>query len=120
MARAGLLTQLSPEELSPDQESDSTSGKRRAWPTPGAGGALGANPSWEKSSARHAENGQHKQMGLRDAAPRAQGETSGGLNPAWVSQLQGLPDGWLDSNPPADVLASALSETASTRKRSQP
>lgn len=41
------------------------------------------------------------------------------LNPAWVGQLMGAPDGWLAATPPKDVLASAPGETALSRRTSK-
>lgn len=40
------------------------------WPTPGAGDDRGPSTGWEAAADRHAANGAHKQMMLRDAAPR--------------------------------------------------
>lgn len=101
----GQAIQLSPEESSPDQASDSTSGKRHDWPTPTARDDHGPGPNHTKGGTD---------------LPKTAGATGrGSLNPKWVSQLQGLPDGWLDSNPPDDALGCARSATRSIRKRSQ-
>jgi hypothetical protein len=52
-------------------------------------------------------------VGQQDpASPSTNGKPRGSLNPAWVAQLQGVPDGWLDL--PAEVL-SKLSETRTRR-----
>ncbi|MDE0852886.1 MAG: hypothetical protein OSA97_00505 [Nevskia sp.] len=42
----------------------------RFWPTPNAGDDRGPSPGWEAAAQRHAENGVHKQMLLRDYASR--------------------------------------------------
>jgi hypothetical protein len=47
------------------------------------------------------------------ASSSTSGKRQGSLNPAWVQQLQGLPDGWTDL--PVDVLLK-LSATATRRK----
>jgi hypothetical protein len=66
----------------PDPENNSTSGRSRgSWATPDTGST-----------------------GWRDAPGRQGGaslpaQVRGQLNPAWVSQLMGLPDGWLEGVP---------------------
>jgi hypothetical protein len=57
----------------------STSGKRRDWRTPEAM-ERGVHPCPDAKAGQHSLVTQAK----------------GQLNPAWVTQLQGLPDGWLD------------------------
>lgn len=79
----------------PDQESNSASGKRRAWHTPTANSYMDGGSN------------------SRRAAKRDGRYITGSLNPAWVSQLMGFPDGWL---PATDALLSALSATPSARR----
>ena len=59
------------------------------WPTPGAQDG-GRGP--RSREAREAREAKGKQIDLVDMIP-------GSLNPAWVSQLMGFPDGWLDGLP---------------------
>jgi hypothetical protein len=56
----------------------------RLWPTP----------------RRVAPGRQHQQKRSRDLALDVKETGSGKLNPAWVCQLMGFPDGWLDVGPP--------------------
>jgi site-specific DNA-cytosine methylase len=100
-------TRLSSEESSPDPGSDSASGKRRDWRTPSAT-VFEPKPEGTKLSGRSPKD---PQVGLADQA-------RGSLNPDWVGQLMGAPDGWLATDPPRDVLVSARGATASTRRSS--
>ena len=77
-----------------DQESRSTNGKRPDWPTP--------------RSNRHGAPDSHGKSPIR-----------GALNPAWVTQLMGYPEGWLDTPPPIAAKPSRPSETRSSRKSSR-
>ena len=77
-----------------DQESRSTIGKRPDWPTP--------------RSNRHGAPDSHGKSPIR-----------GALNPAWVTQLMGYPDGWLDTPPPTAAKPSRRLETRSSRKSSR-
>lgn len=101
----------------PDQASPSTNGKRRDWCTPNA--SLGEAGTTSRSGHRIGElllSGQAKAESLAtsgtSAPPTSWGQRSGSLNPTWVAQLMGFPDGWLDL--PEEAL-SALSATASSR-----
>ena len=87
----------------PAPERTSTTGKRRDWSTPEAAQGLGG----------HLSRG-GKRKGDQLLAGQAKGDrtTPGALNPAWVCQLQGLPDGWLDL---PDAVLSRLSATRTPR-----
>lgn len=97
----------------PDQDSRSTDGKRQDWQTPTAGIAeAGATSRSGDRSGELLLGGQVRQaewttptvsgktMGggsnQRAAAAKRGVPTKGALNPAWVAQLMGYPDGWLD------------------------
>jgi len=99
----GLLARQVTRVGPPDPESDSTIGKHRDWPTPAAstdnGGAHGLGGG-------SAANATLKEIGLPQMG-------TGRLNPDWVTQLMGFPDGWLDL--PAETLSS-LWATRSCRK----
>lgn len=86
--------------------SPSTNGKLRDWSTPQAHDSQGmGNPQ------RVGRFGtMHGGRNLNDDAAKEAG-SRGTLNPAWVTQLMGFPDGWLDL--PAETL-SKLSATASS------
>lgn len=94
MVNAGLPAPASP----------STNGKRRDWCTPGASLAEAGTQS---------RGGDRKHELLLNGQARAESPRAGSLNPAWVAQLQGFPDGWLDL--PEEAL-SAPSVTPSSRK----
>jgi hypothetical protein len=73
------------------------------WPTPQASDDKSPSKGWDAASERHAAKGQHKQMGLRDLAPRlgatppgssATTEKPGALDPAFVCWLMGFPPEW--------------------------
>lgn len=84
MARKGLLGDGPQDPANPN-----TNGSNRAWCSPTAAIALGGNTN--RSGARKGEKllgGQAKEDGSR-----------GSLNPEWVTQLMGYPDGWLDIEP---------------------
>lgn len=107
------------------------------WPTPraedseqtGAHGSsadtlTSAGRSWNTHSAQDAKNATLPPSQInRDsvvgqclqAHTSTTGKPRGSLNPAWVSQLMGYPDGWLDID---DATVSRLSETRSSRKPS--
>lgn len=87
----------------PDPASPSTTGKRRDWQTPAA---------FQGKKRRQAHQTERKELLLPGQA-EAECQASGALNPAWVTQLMGFPEGWLDL--PAETL-SALSATPSSRK----
>ena len=56
-------------------------------------------------------------VGLLDQENRsANGKRRGSLNPAWVTQLMGFPDGWLDTPQPIAAKPSTRSGTRSCRK----
>lgn len=99
-------TRLSCEAGPPDPESSNGSGRLRDWPTVQARDHKGPAP-------------QGHTKGGRDLTSEAGARTRGSLNPAWVSQLMGLPDGWLDSDLPPDVLGLRRSATGSSRKSSR-
>lgn len=82
----------------------STSGKRRDWCTPvmPAGGRTNRN---ETRQDEPLFQGQIREETTGDR------HHSGQLNPAWVTQLQGLPDGWLD------LPEETLSRLSATRTR---
>jgi hypothetical protein len=73
------------------------------WPTPQTADAKTGSIGWEAASERHAANGVHKQMGLRDLVPRtaaalwptpAVSDATGGKMPPEGTTLQGArPDG---------------------------
>jgi hypothetical protein len=98
----GLLWRFVHTAGPPDQVSPSMDGKPRDWPTPAAqtsnGGAKGLDGG---AAARAMLKGTELEHDLYS------------LNPAWVQQLMGYPDGWLHL--PAETLSS-LSATASSRK----
>lgn len=95
-------TRLSAEDGPPAPESYSTDGKHLDWPTPDTSDGGQEQP---KSEGR----------GLKLASV-----ARGSLNPAWVTQLMGFPDGWLDSPPPATARPrSTPSETHAARKLSR-
>jgi hypothetical protein len=96
-----------------DPESDSTSGRPRDWRTPQAA-VVDPKPAGTKL---HGRTPKDPQVGLADQVmadwptPRmamvrqnrleshhvgATPSGAGSLNPAWVAQLVGLPDGWID------------------------
>jgi hypothetical protein len=52
------------------QERLTVAGQATRWMTPCSGDDRGPSPGWEAAAERHASNGQHKQMLLRDQAPR--------------------------------------------------
>lgn len=81
-------TPPSPVDGPPVPESPSESGKPRDWPTP-------LVQDVEQSGNR--PNGRN---GLTVVTRQANATKRGSLNPAWVSQLMGLPDGWLDVEHP--------------------
>lgn len=97
----------------PVPESRSTSGKRRDWSTPDASSnrksARAMMPS--VNNGRRSGGGQSSPPGLEQQA-EIQARGKGQLNPAWVTQLQGLPDGWLDL---PDAMLSRLSATRTRR-----
>lgn len=69
-------------------------------PDPASPSTNGKPPDWSTPSARD-EHGHTKRGGKRSDENLLPGQagvsrTTGSLNPAWVSQLQGFPDGWLD------------------------
>lgn len=86
----------------PDPESSSANGRRRDWRTPSAS-VMEPKPPGTKLTGR---TPQDPQVGLADQA-------NGSLNPAWVAQLMGFPDGWL---PVTAALLSTLSGTRSARR----
>ncbi len=53
-----------------NRHTPSLSAQTAQWPTPGAGDDRGASVGWDAAADRHAAIGQHKQMMLRDMAPR--------------------------------------------------
>lgn len=90
------------------------------WPTPQASDDRGPSKGWDSAAARHAANGTHKQMGLRDLVPRigagpygfsATTGKPGALNPEFVCWLMGFPAEWL-------LCAPASKAEPRTRKRS--
>jgi hypothetical protein len=99
-----------------------------SWPTPSAAQKECTDPEAIAARRAKAEAGltAHKTLGLVEAAHRCAGPpapakpsmsgkrlgSSGQLNPAWVTQLQGLPDGWLDL---PDATLSRLSATRTRR-----
>ena len=85
------VTRLYCEAGPPDPESSSASGKRRDWPTARA-----------------------ERFGAPDSHGRA--PIRGSLNPAWVAQVMGVPDGWLDG---CDVPSSKPLETESSPRSSR-
>jgi hypothetical protein len=141
-------TRLSSAESLPDPESDSASGKPRDWPTPIAHNAGSPRSEAAEAADRHHKPHDLQVLVLREAAwptpqavdagpprePRQRVDREsrkpgqvradlkdvvrGSLNPDWVGQLMGAPDGWLATDPPRDVLVSARGETASTPRRS--
>jgi hypothetical protein len=91
-------------------------GGARTWPTP-------ASRDWK--SDEHAPAAQARNSPCLPAAaaiaglagpasPSTHGKPRGSLNPAWVAQLQGAPDGWLDL---PDATLCELWETATRRKQ---
>lgn len=107
---------LSCEAGPPDPESSSGSGRPRAWPTPNRmDGEIERSPEDEdRRATEKAAQGINLQRVLHAAAQRASGR--GSLNPAWVAQLMGVPDGWLDG---CDVPSSKPSETESSPRSSR-
>jgi len=87
----------------PAPEKSSTTGKRRDWSTPEAAQGLGGHLS---------RGGKRKGELLLAGQAKGDRTTPGALNPAWVCQLQGLPDGWLDL---PDAVLSRLSATRTPR-----
>lgn len=95
-------------------ESPSTHGKRQDWPTPRTTDATGGPDPTGQDGMRKQGTGPDLKAKVRDAtewptpranrhgAPDSHGKSPirGSLNPAWVGQLMGFPDGWLDSEPP--------------------
>ena len=104
-------TRLSCEAGPPDPESRSGSGKRRDWPTAQAHDAAGP-----PGSGTQGRGGRSADL-TRAVDPTV--TTRGALNPEWVCQLMGVPDGWLDSDPSPDVLGLRRSATASSRRSSR-
>lgn len=88
----------------PAPASPSTNGKLRDWSTPLASDSLGEMHQSAKALA----------MGF---APRLQDQAretaAGTLNPAWVTQLMGFPDGWLDL--PDETLSGLLATQSSPK-----
>ena len=70
----------------PDPANLSTNGKRREWCTPNVGDGRGQMDGG--SNSRKAAKARGREV------PR------GSLNPTWVSQLMGYPDGWLEVESP--------------------
>lgn len=99
-------TRLSCEAGPPDPESSSGSGRLRDWPTVQARDHKGPAP-------------QGHTKGGRDLTSEAGARTRGSLNPAWVAQLMGLPDGWLAADPPPDVLGLRRSAMGSSPRSSR-
>ena len=94
---ANLREQVQPGLL--DQGSPSTSGKRRGWPSPNAALAEGGHGVKDCTETGAKPDGSKASVDLSDMAKRETGR--GSLNPAWVLQLLGFPDGWLDAIPPS-------------------
>jgi hypothetical protein len=91
---------------------------KRHWPTPNAeheatGYLSGSKRDTFRPTLRGAALGVVPT--LHDATRQ---RPRGSLNPDWVGQLMGAPDGWLATDPPRDVLVSAPGATASTRRSS--
>jgi len=80
----------------PAPAKSSTSGKHRDWSTPTDTSAGGST----------------SRGGDRKGETLLRGQVGGQLNQAWVCQLQGLPDGWLDLS---DAVLSRLSATRTPR-----
>lgn len=96
MARAGLL----------DQGSHSTSGRKRAWPSPAAQTQEGG-PRLEGGAAGRA---------MLKGTELEPGTYRGVLNSRWVAQLMGYPPDWCDLPAEAIERLSRRSETASSRR----
>jgi len=67
------------------------SGSSRDWSTPNVPNG-GRKLKGGMSETGMTPDGKKRQVGLQNQL----GASAGQLNPAWVAQLQGLPDGWLD------------------------
>lgn len=106
------VIRLSCEAGPPDPESSSTPGKPRdSWPT-----ARGQD-SYERRNWKTVVkvNEQGGDLTLPSKVLYQQ-QSRGSLNPAWVAQLMGLPDGWLDG---CDVPSSKPLETVSSPRSSR-
>lgn len=91
----------------PDPASPSTSGKPRDWCTPVAQPANGTPEDFLRRKRESVARGNSMGICISDLNMQVQqAEGKGSLNPAWVSQLQGFPDGWLDL--PDEVLSRLL------------
>lgn len=86
------------------RDASSTSGKPRDWPTATADRGMGSGTNGTKA--------------INDAmgTPGEKRNYKGSLNSAWVAQLMGYPDGWLDIS---TEKASALSATRKSRSASR-
>lgn len=102
----------------------SADGKRTSETMMGGNPTLRGEALWCSPNASPAEAGSSSRSGnrigelllagqCRRGQPSTNGKRRGSLNPAWVSQLMGYPDGWLDL--PAETLCK-LSATPSFRK----
>lgn len=117
-------TRLSCEAGPPDQASSSMSGKRRdSWPTPNAMDSMDAKSEMtpeqfdQREVEKKAANPKLNELQRALAVEAKRGTNSrGSLNPAWVANLMGLPDGWLDG---CDVPSSKPLETASSPRSSR-
>ena len=108
----------------PDQASPSTHGKRRDWPAPQAR-AQTDTPGERRRNTPCLETAAVLEWPTpranRHGAPDSHGKSPirGALSPAWVTQMMGYPDGWLDTPPPTAAKPSKHLETRSSRKSSR-
>ena len=91
----------------PAPASPNMSGSSRDWSTPNVPNG-GRKPKGGMNETGMTPDGKKRQVGLQNQL----GASAGQLNPAWVAQLQGLPDDWLDL---PDAVLSRLLATRTRR-----
>lgn len=94
----------------------------REWATPTAHDSTPGDASRVgRFGTKHGGRNLNDEAVATDGAPGSHGKSPirGALSPAWVTQLMGYPDGWLDAPPPIAAKPSKPSGTRSSLKSSR-